>query len=103
MSKGRPMLANFEHYVKSPKLCFHCVEAAWCYCRYDRGTGDQWDEEHNNVDHNSEFGFVTMEKPHTLRSFAAYADWMKALHFSEPRPKAWPCSPQNELLFAVRL
>ena len=55
--------------------------------RYDRGTGDQWDEEHNNVDHNSEFGFVTMDKPHTLRSFAAYADWMKALHFSEPPPK----------------
>ena len=24
--------------------------------------GDQWDEEHNNVDHNSEFGFVTMDK-----------------------------------------
>ena len=56
-------------------------------CRYDRGTGDQWDEEHNNADHNSEFGFVTMEKPHTLRSFAAYADWMKSLHFSEPPPK----------------
>ena len=39
------------------------------------------------MDHNSEFGFVTMDKPHTLRSFAAYADWMKALHFSEPPPK----------------
>lgn len=39
------------------------------------------------MDHNSEFGFVTMENPHTLRSFAAYADWMKALHFSEPLPK----------------
>ena len=39
------------------------------------------------MDHNSEFGFVTMEKPHTLRSFAAYADWMKALHFSDPPPK----------------
>ena len=39
------------------------------------------------MDHNSEFGFVTMENPHTLRSFAAYADWMKALHFSEPPPK----------------
>ena len=61
-------------------------------CRYDRGTGDQWDEEHNNADHNSEFGFVTMEKPHTLRSFAAYADWMKSLHFSDPPPKV-SCGP----------
>lgn len=39
------------------------------------------------MDHNSEFGFVTMDKAHTLRSFAAYADWMKALHFSDPLPK----------------
>ena len=34
-----------------------------------------------------EFGFVNLEKPHTLRSFAAYADWAKALHFSDPKPE----------------
>ena len=45
------------------------------------------------MDHNSEFGFVTMDKAHTLRSFAAYADWMKALHFSEPPPKVPLCIP----------
>ena len=65
----------------------HVLMSPECWRRYDRGTGDQWDEEHNNADHNSEFGFVTMDKAHTLRSFAAYADWMKALHFSDPPPK----------------
>ena len=29
------------------------------------------------------------EKRHTLRSFAAYADWAKAMHFSDPPPKVW--------------
>ena len=59
------------------------------------------------MDHNSEFGFVTMEKPHTLRSFAAYADWMKSLHFSDPPPKVWsplpaPINPFNaDTEFAV--
>ena len=27
------------------------------------------------------------DKRHTLRSFAAYADWAKAVHFSHPMPK----------------
>lgn len=27
---------------------------------------------------------LLQDKSHTLRSFAAYADWVKALHFSEP-------------------
>ncbi len=28
----------------------------------------------------------SQEKKHTLRSFAAYADWAKSVHFSEPSP-----------------
>jgi len=35
---------------------------------------------------NSDFGFVPLERKHTLRSFAAYADWVKAVHFSDPPP-----------------
>ena len=34
-----------------------------------------------------EFGFVTLSRHHTLRSFAAYADWAKAMHFSAPLPR----------------
>ncbi|KAL4433266.1 hypothetical protein ABPG77_003314 [Micractinium sp. CCAP 211/92] len=33
-----------------------------------------------------EFGFPHLEKKHTLRSFAAYADWVKEIHFSDPLP-----------------
>jgi len=36
----------------------------------------------------SEFGFVTLDRTHTLKSFASYADWAKALHFSDPLPQA---------------
>ena len=28
-----------------------------------------------------EFGFVTLDRTHTLTSFEAYAKWAKALHF----------------------
>jgi hypothetical protein len=31
-----------------------------------------------------EFGFTTLEKEHTLKSFTAYADWIKSVHFSDP-------------------
>lgn len=37
--------------------------------------------------HCGEFGFVTLDKKHTLRSFAAYADWVKSVHFSDPPAK----------------
>ncbi|KAL4448340.1 hypothetical protein ABPG75_005559 [Micractinium tetrahymenae] len=33
-----------------------------------------------------EFGFPHLEKKHTLRSFSAYADWVKEIHFSDPLP-----------------
>ncbi len=36
----------------------------------------------------NEFGFVTVDRTHTLKSFASYADWAKALHFSDPLPQA---------------
>lgn len=63
-------------------------------CRYDRG-GEDEEHAHEHAD----FGFVTLERPYTLKSFAAYADWVKALHFSNPPPKVGPpmlwkiCSP----------
>jgi hypothetical protein len=57
--------------------------------RYDRGDDAAADAvDGGGVGHQEEFGFVTMDRTHTLRSFAAYADWVKALHFSEPPPKA---------------
>ena len=28
-----------------------------------------------------------MDRTHTLKSFASYADWVKALHFGEPLPQ----------------
>jgi hypothetical protein len=32
----------------------------------------------------TDFGFVSLDRKHTLRSFSAYADWAKAVHFSTP-------------------
>ena len=34
-----------------------------------------------------EFGFVTLDRTHTLTSFEAYAKWAKALHFGVPYQK----------------
>lgn len=34
----------------------------------------------------AEFGFAMLDKKLTLRSFAAYADWAKSVHFSNPPP-----------------
>jgi histone demethylase JARID1 len=34
----------------------------------------------------TEFGFPHLERRHTLRSFSAYADWVKEVHFSDPLP-----------------
>ena len=31
---------------------------------------------------------AAQEKPHTMKSFAAYADWVKSVHFCEPPPQA---------------
>ncbi len=59
-------------------------------CRYDRA-GEDEDPAHEHAD----FGFVTLERPYTLRSFAAYADWVKALHFSNPPPKVGPVTCWN--------
>lgn len=38
----------------------------------------------------TDFGFVDLAKQHTLRSFAAYADWAQAMHFTEPAPGEEP-------------
>ncbi|PSC70309.1 lysine-specific demethylase JMJ16 [Micractinium conductrix] len=40
----------------------------------------------------TDFGFPHLDKRHTLRSFAAYADWVKEIHFSDPLPQPVPRS-----------
>ena len=35
------------------------------------------------------------EKPQTLKSFAAYGEWTKQLHFSDPQPKVRPASSHS--------
>ncbi|KAK9864104.1 hypothetical protein WJX84_004798 [Apatococcus fuscideae] len=40
-----------------------------------------------HVEEDGIFGFMTLEKPQTLKSFAAYGEWTKQLHFSDPQPK----------------
>lgn len=60
-----------------------------CLSRYDRG-GDHPEEGAGGPHHHEEFGFVTLDRTHTLKSFASYADWVKALHFSDPPPKVSP-------------
>ena len=37
-----------------------------------------------------EFAFVVVDRTHTLKSFAAVADWVKAHHFSDPTPEPAP-------------
>jgi len=52
---------------------------------------------HAEGEEEDEFGFVTLDKRHTLRSYAAYADWVKAVHFSNTSPqKAPPATPSNQ-------
>ena len=36
-----------------------------------------------------DFGFVTLDRTHTLTSFEAYAKWAKALHFGLQYAKVW--------------
>ena len=61
------------------------------YRRYTRPDEETVDEEGGGEGKGdageSEFGFVTVDRSHTLKSFASYADWVKALHFSEPLPQ----------------
>ncbi|KAK9825321.1 hypothetical protein WJX74_009284 [Apatococcus lobatus] len=49
---------------------------------------DDQDETKHHVEEDGVFGFLTLEKPQTLKSFAAYGEWTKQLHFSDPVPKA---------------
>ena len=54
-------------------------------CRYDARKPDDEDQSHVEVsqdDGEGEFGFVTLDRTHTLKSFAAYADWVKSVHFN---------------------
>lgn len=40
---------------------------------------------------------VVQDKRHTMKSFTAYADWVKSVHFSDPKP-ASRVSQRAELL-----
>lgn len=54
----------------------------------DHSHVDSHADEMNEID--GEFGFVTLDRTHTLTSFEAYAKWAKALHFGLPYDKARP-------------
>ncbi|KAL6783768.1 hypothetical protein ACKKBF_B05720 [Auxenochlorella protothecoides x Auxenochlorella symbiontica] len=45
-------------------------------------SADEASSSGSDSDSESEFGFPTLQRRHTLRSFSAYADWARALHFS---------------------
>jgi hypothetical protein len=47
----------------------------------------------------ADFGFINLEKPQTLRSFHAYSDWTKALHYADPAPKV--CVIPNLWLISI--
>ncbi|KAK9803401.1 hypothetical protein WJX72_006240 [[Myrmecia] bisecta] len=66
--------------------------------RYDAKKPDMPDddtfEEHEEDD--GEFGFVTLDRTHTLKSFAAYADWVKSCHFGISNAPAAASASQGE-------
>lgn len=37
-------------------------------------------------DDDGSFGFISLERTHTLKSFSAYSNWLMSIHFSEPVP-----------------
>ncbi|KAL0026074.1 hypothetical protein WJX79_007057 [Trebouxia sp. C0005] len=47
-------------------------------------------EENGKEEEVGEFGFHTLDRTHTLKSFASSADWIKSLHFGDPKPTADP-------------
>lgn len=47
-------------------------------------------EENGKEEEVGEFGFHTLDRTHTLKSFASSADWIKSLHFGDPQPTADP-------------
>lgn len=50
------------------------------------------DASENPGDIDGEFGFVTLDRTHTMTSFEAYAKWAKALHFGLPQEQVrFPC------------
>ena len=63
------------------------------FCRYDAKKPDDEDESHVEgaaPDGDGEFGFVTLDRTHTLTSFEAYAHWAKRLHFGIKAPNVSP-------------
>lgn len=82
-------LESFEFAVRSQPTSYLCCRDAVPGARSSQYRGDR----SNNVDTNGtvvtkeEFGFVALEKKQTLASFSAYADWAKAMHFSQPEPR----------------
>ena len=44
---------------------------------------------------------LVQEKRHTMKSFAAYADWVKSVHFCEPPPRVRVRLPGRHLVARV--
>lgn len=54
-------------------------------------------EENGKEEEVGEFGFHTLDRTHTLKSFASSADWIKSLHFGDPKPTADPSAAVERL------
>ena len=59
-------------------------------CRYSVGSSGATEEQ--ELPKEGEFGFTTLDRTHTLKSFNAAADWVKARHFSrDSQPSTVSC------------
>ncbi|DBA81611.1 TPA: hypothetical protein ACH3X1_007371 [Trebouxia sp. C0004] len=54
-------------------------------------------EENGKEEEVGEFGFHTLDRTHTLKSFASSADWVKSLHFGDPKPATDPSAAVERL------
>ena len=71
-------------------------------CRVDAEIPDEDDENHVHAGHEPDeagFGFVTLDRTHTLASFEAYARWAKRLHFGLKEGKPGPSVEEIEAEF----
>ena len=82
-------LESFEFTVRSQPTSYLCCRDAVpgvCSSQY-RGDPSTRGATNGNLGTDKEFGFVHLEEKQNLRSFSAYADWAKAMHFSQPEPR----------------
>ena len=99
LSVHRRLTVAWDSCDGSPSVCvLWLAHSSRDTCRYTSRKPGAEEEGHADAeqpDCNGEFGFVTLDRPHTLKSFRSYAHWAKNLHFSNPAPKASPdpCGP----------